>query len=234
MEIMNLDQLNSAIMWIGCGLPVVFLLFTAARMWKRTYKTGKEMGLEESQMKSAIKTSAITAIGPSIAGLAGMFAVMAIMGGPVAFMRLSFVGNSMFELMAAGFGAAATGVQVGKDAMTQDAFMAALMVMVLGSIPWVLVGTFASDKMDKIQTKIVKKVGRSILPVISMAALLGALGANNATYLTALDKTTISCLLGAAIMAVVCIIAKVKNIKWLSQWNLTIAIFPAMIITALL
>ena len=101
-------------------------------------------------------------------------------------------------------------------------------------MPWVLFGTFASDKMDKIQNKIVKKVGRSILPVISTGALLGALGANNATYLTAIDKTTISCLLGAAIMAAACIIAKTKNIKWLSQWNLTIAIFPAMIITALL
>lgn len=234
MEAMNLEQLNSVIMWVGCSLPVVFLLFLAGRMWKKTYKTGKEIGLEDKQLKAAVKTSAITAIGPSIACLAGMFAVMAIMGGPVAFMRLSFVGNSMFELMAAGFGAAATGVQTGVDQMTEDAFMAALLVMILGSIPWVLFGTFASDKMDKIQTKIVKKAGRAILPVISTGALLGALGANNATYLTALDKTTISCLLGAGIMAVVCVIAKKKDIKWLSQWNLTIAIFPAMIITALL
>lgn len=234
MELMNLGELNSMIMWVGCGLPVVFLLFLAGRMWRKTYKTGKEMGLEETQLKAAVKTSAITAIGPSVACLAGMFAVMAIMGGPVAFMRLSYVGNSMFELMAAGFGAAATGVQAGVDPMTKDAFMAGLCVMVLGSIPWVIFGTFASDKMDKIQTKIVKKAGRAILPVISTGALLGALGANNATYLTALDKTTISCLLGAAIMAVVCIIAQKKQIKWLSQWNLTIAIFPAMIITALL
>lgn len=51
--------------------------------------------------------------------------------------------------------------------------------------------------MDKIQNTIVKKVGRSILPVISASALLGALGANNATYLTAGNKTTTSCLLGA-------------------------------------
>ena len=106
--------------------------------------------------------------------------------------------------------------------------------MILGSIPWILFGTFASDKMDKIQNTIVKKVGRSILPVISASALLGALGANNATYLTAGNKTTISCLLGAGIMAVLSVIAEKKQIKWLQQWNLTLAIFPAMIITALL
>ncbi|SHJ79671.1 DUF5058 family protein [Hespellia stercorisuis] len=234
MELMDLSRINGVLMWAGCSLPVIFLLFMAGRSWKKSYKTGIEMGLEDKQLKAAIKTSAITAIGPSIACLAGMFAVMAVMGGPVSFMRLSFVGNSMFELMAAGFGAAATGVQVGVDKMTEDAFMASLLVMILGSIPWVLFGTFASDKMDKIQNVIVKKMGKSILPVISAGALLGALGANNATYLTALNKTTISCLLGAGIMAAACIIAKKKDIKWLSQWSLTIAIFPAMIITALL
>lgn len=234
MELMNLDRLNSPLMWVGCGLPVFFLLFMAGRMWRKTYKTGIEMGLEETQLKSAVKTSAITAIGPSVACLAGMFAVMAIMGGPVAFMRLSFVGNSMFELMAVTFGSAATGIQVGVDKMTENGFMAALLVMILGSIPWVIVGTFFSDKMDKVQNVIVKKVGRSILPVISTGALLGSLGANNSTYLLAFDRTTVACLSGAAIMAVVCIIAEKKQIKWLSQWNLTIAIFPAMIIAALI
>ena len=43
---MNLSQLNSPIMWLGCGIPVVFLLFLTIRMWKKTYKTAKEIGLE--------------------------------------------------------------------------------------------------------------------------------------------------------------------------------------------
>ena len=231
---MNLEQLNSPIMWLGCGLPVLFLLFLTGKMWKRTYKTALDIGLEEKQLKTAVKTSMITAIGPSVACLAGMFAVMAVMGGPVGFMRLSYVGNSMFELMAVQFASAATGIQAGVDKMTENAFAASLLVMILGSIPWILFGTFASDKMDKIQNGIVKKVGRTILPVISAAALLGALGANNATYLTAIDKTTVSCLLGAGIMAVACFVAEKKQIRWLQQWNLTIAIFTAMIITALL
>ena len=140
----------------------------------------------------------------------------------------------MFELMAVQFASAAAGVQAGVDKMTDTAFAASLLVMILGSIPWIIFGTFASDKMDRIQNGIVKKVGRTILPVISASALLGALGANNATYLTAIDKTTVSCLTGAGIMAVLCVIAEKKQIEWLRQWNLTLAIFPAMIITALL
>ena len=67
---MNLAQLNSPIMWLGCGLPVVFLLFMAGKMWKKTYKTAKEIGLEDSQLRTAVKTSVITAIGPSEIGRA--------------------------------------------------------------------------------------------------------------------------------------------------------------------
>lgn len=59
---MNLSQLNSPIMWLGCGIPVVFLLFLTIRMWKKTYKTAKEIGLEDSQLKTAMKTSAIIVI----------------------------------------------------------------------------------------------------------------------------------------------------------------------------
>lgn len=234
MDKIQMEQLNSWLMWVGCFLPVAFLLFLVGRSWRKSYQTAIDLGLSEKQIKTAIKTSAITAIGPSMAALAGMFAIMAIMGGPVAFMRLSFIGNTLFELMAAGFGAGATGIEFGVDPLTKDGFMAALLVMILGSIPWVLFGTFASDKMDKIQNQIIKNSGRAILTVISAGALLGALGANNATYLTSFDKKTVSCILGGLIMGIVTYIGEKKQIKWLSQWSLAIAIFPAMIIAALL
>lgn len=234
MEIMQMEQLNSWLMWVGCSLPVAFLLFLVARSWKKSYETAVDIGLSKEQISKAIKTSAITAIGPSMAALAGMFAIMATMGGPVAFMRLSFIGNTLFELMAAKFGAGATGMAFGEDLLTKDGFMAALLVMILGSIPWVLFGTFASDKMDRIQNRIIKNSGRAILTVISVGALLGALGANNAVYLTSFDKKTVSCILGGLIMGVVTYIGEKKQIKWLSQWSLAIAIFPAMIIAALL
>ena len=60
--------------------PSCILIIFDNKNVEKTYKTAKEIGLEDSQLKTAMKTSAITAIGPSVACLGGMFAVMAVSG----------------------------------------------------------------------------------------------------------------------------------------------------------
>jgi len=69
-------------------------------------------------MKSAMKSSFITSLGPSVVILTGLLSLLVTVGGPMAWMRLSFIGAVMFELMAAGFGAEAVGVKMGIDPMT--------------------------------------------------------------------------------------------------------------------
>lgn len=100
------------------------------------------MGLTEQQMKGAIKSSAITSIGPSIVILSGMLSLLVSVGAPMAWMRLSFIGSVMFESMAAGFGTASVGVKLGADEMTELAFAMAVWTMILGSIGWIILQPF--------------------------------------------------------------------------------------------
>ena len=44
----------------------------------------------------------------------------------------------------------------------------------------------------------------------------------------------VACVLGAVFMAILLTISEKKNIKWLKEWNLTISILAAMIITAVI
>ena len=57
---------NSIPMWIACGIPVILVIAQALIFAKKSYSAGKKIGLTEKQMKNAIKSSAITSIGPSI------------------------------------------------------------------------------------------------------------------------------------------------------------------------
>ncbi len=59
------------------------------------------MGLGEDKMKKAMKSSAITSIGPSIVVLSGMLSLLVTVGGPVGWMRLAMIGSVMFESIAA-------------------------------------------------------------------------------------------------------------------------------------
>mgnify|MGYP000249566358 CR=1 FL=1 len=62
----------------------------------------KKVGLTKTQMNKAIKSSAVTSIGPSIVVLSGMLSLLVTVGGPVGWMRLSMIGSVMFESIGSG------------------------------------------------------------------------------------------------------------------------------------
>ena len=222
---------NGIPMWLACGIAVALVIIQALVFAKNAYQAGTKIGLTKKQMNGAMKSSAITSIGPSIVILSGMLSLLISVGGPMAWMRLSFIGSVMFESMAAGFGTQAVGVQLGADQMTELAFCMAVWTMVLGSIGWIIFGTFSANRMDKVQHKL-SGGNPALLTAISGAAIVGAFSALSGQHLSAMNKNSLSCILGAVIMGVLLWIADRKKVKWLNEWALTFAILGAMIITA--
>jgi len=216
---------NSIPMWVAAGLAVSLVLIQAFIFAKKSYATGTKIGLTQTQMKSAMKSSFITSIGPSIVVLTG--------GAPMAWMRLSFIGSVMFEMMAAGFGTEAVGVNMGVDQMTNVAFANAVWIMILGSIGWIVFSTISASKMDKVQRKF-SKGDKGLITIISVAAMLGSFASLSASHLIALNKNTIACVSGGLIMLILSPLADKKDIKWLKEWVLAIALFGGMIIAAIL
>ena len=53
---------NSLPMWIACGSAVALVVVQALIFAKNAYGAGKKIGLTETQMKGAIKSSAITSM----------------------------------------------------------------------------------------------------------------------------------------------------------------------------
>ena len=151
----------------------------------------------------------------------------------MAWMRLSLIGSVMFESLAAGFGTQSVGVTLGVDTLTAKALTMAVWTMILGSIGWVLFATFSSSRMDKVQHKISGGDPKKLIG-ISVSAVVGSFCALSSSHLVKLNKNSISCVIGAVIMAVLLNISEKKKIAWLKEWNLTFAILGGMIITALI
>lgn len=223
---------NSLPLWLAAGAAVVMALFQATLFAKKSYVTGKKIGLTEKQMKGAMRSSFITSIGPSLVILTGLLSLLVTVGGPMAWMRLSYIGSVMFELMAAGFGTEAVGVKMGIDPMTEVAFANAVWTMILGSIGWIVFSALTADKMGKVQDKVVKG-NKALLAIISTAAILGAFAALVSPHLLGFNRNSIAALAGGAIMFVLSLIMKSKpEIKWLKEWALAFALFGGMIIAA--
>mgnify|MGYP000200828162 FL=1 len=93
--------------------------------------------------------------------------------------------------------------------------------------------TISASRMDKVQHKI-SGGDPAKLMAISSAAIIGAFSSMSSSHLIKLNKNSVACVLGAAFMAILLTISEKKNIKWLKEWNLTISILAAMIITAVI
>ena len=219
-------------MWIAAAVPVALVITQAVVFARKAYSSGEKVGLTKTQMKEAIRSSAITSIGPSIVILTGMLTLLITVGGPMAWMRLSLIGSVMFEAAAASIGTMQVGVTLGVDPMTIEALVMAVWTMILGSIGWVLFSTISANRMDKIEHKLSKGNG-AVMIAIASAAIIGVFASSTAGNLVKMDKNTLSCIVGAVVMAIMILITNKLKAKRLAEWNLTIAIIVALIVTAL-
>ncbi len=224
---------NSAPMWIAAGLGVALVLFQSILFTKKSVAAGKNMGLTDKQMRSAMVSSFITSIGPTMVILTALLVLIVNLGSPTAWMRLSFIGSVMFEMMAAGFGTGALGQTLGVDQISNTAFANALWTMALGSIGWTLVSVLTADKMGKAQKKLTKG-DPGMMKVISIGALVGAFGALLPPHLLSMNRNTVAAISGGVIMAVMILISKkFSHRTWIKEWSLAFALFGGMIVAAI-
>ena len=224
---------NSLPMWIACGVAVVLVIVQALIFIKKAMDAAPKVGLSKEEVNKAVKSAALTSIGPSIVVLSGMLSLLVTVGGPMAWMRLSFIGSVMFESIAAGIGTGSVGVQLGVDELTPLALTMAVWTMIIGSVGWIIFSTFAADKMDKIQAKLAGS-NPAGLTIISSGAIIGVFAAMVGQKLVALDKNALATVLGAILMFVMMQITKDEKFAKLREWNLTIAILVAMAVTAII
>ena len=117
----------------------------------------------------AIKSSAISSIGPSIVILVTMISLIVSMGAPVSWMRLSFIGSVNYEAMAAGFGAQAMGATL--ENLTPVAFACGVWTMICGSLGWLIFTLLFTDKMDKVN-HLMSKGNSKMVPIIQQERCL--------------------------------------------------------------
>jgi hypothetical protein len=220
---------NSTWLWLA-ALPVVLVvLLQAALFLRRAWEDGKEMGLSDDQLKSGARAGVISAVGPAVAILAGMLALIATIGGPVAWMRLSVIGSVIFELPAAEFGVAQFGYSLGDEGITETAYATAVWTMTLGATGWLLVSAFGTPYMEKARQKIGGGKDK-LIPVISAAAMLGAFAYLLTGEVTAGTPETGSVAIGGLVMLGLLHIADKREIQWIREWALGTAMVVGLLV----
>ncbi|MEW8974263.1 MAG: DUF5058 family protein [Tissierellaceae bacterium] len=230
----HLYYANHPVMWIVSIVGIAIVLIQSILITRRSIKAGLDMGMDHSRIKRGIKTSAIGSVGPALGVVGSLLALLVTMGPPVSAFRLSVIGGSNFEAMAANFGARALGSELSTN-MTPVVFTNALWTMALGSVGWIIFVFLFAHRMDRVNN-LLTSGRKALLPAVSIGAMLGSFAYFNVgNYLKARTNPdiTVSAISGLIIM-IICMKLGEKKFAWLKEWALTIAMFGGAIIGTLI
>lgn len=223
-----MDIAQSPILWGAVAVCICMVLWQAYVFFRKSWKAGVEIGMDTKVMKEGIKAAAITSIGPSIAVGVGVLALLTLIGGPMAWYRLSYVGSLSYEGLAANLSMNALGLQVGEDVINGTAFATICWVMTIGAFGFTIVATVLSPKVTKMQDKLIGN-NMELLGVISAAALMSSMGAQATQYMLSFTPNFASVIGGAVAMTVFVLIANKKKLLWLKELSLFFALVVGML-----
>src|SRR5690625_4408940 len=95
------DILNGIPLYALVILGLLFIFGLAFIFFRKSYARALELGYSKETLRGVIKSSVIFTIIPSIAIVIALFSLVAVLGIPWSWFRLSVVGSLAYELMAA-------------------------------------------------------------------------------------------------------------------------------------
>ena len=169
-----LTFLGSPVFWL-VGAPLVLCVIVQSVLYIRLcFKQAKEVDFPKSKLYQAIKSGAITSVGPAFTSFLFTISIMTIFGGPITWHRLLIIGAPPTEIVTATIGANAMGQTLGPG-MDFDAVFLALIIMALNGCGWLIVCTIITPRLDKFRLKM-SGGDMAWLGILSAAASVGLTG----------------------------------------------------------
>lgn len=148
---------NSNIMFLVCGIVIVYVLIQSLFFMYRAWQHGKEIGMSTEVMKSTITGSGLFSIVPSIPILIILVMLMSVLGKYFPWLRLSVIGSSSYENVAANIAARSFGLLSYTDeGYNASIFISTMWAMSICILYEPLLVIFGKKSLDKGMAKLRK------------------------------------------------------------------------------
>lgn len=153
------DLANSSILYALVIIALLFMVGLCVVFLKKSHKRALELGISKETLNKIQKNSLTMTIIPSLAIVAGLITLSAVIGIPWAWFRLSVVGSVSYELLSAQLATSALGFTEMTQAANSgaDTFGAVMLVMSTG----IIAGVFINALFGKKIITGVNKIGQS-------------------------------------------------------------------------
>lgn len=230
---------NSSLLFVLAGAIIGFVIAQSLFFMIRAYRRGKELGMDVSQMRKTMISTAVFTVAPAVSILLGVITLSKFLGLPLPWLRLSVIGAITYELPAATSTANALGISLSETVMDPTVYTAIAWVMTLGIFPGLIWVPLFIKKIQGGLMKIKNKDGKwgDILMTAMFLGMISAfLGMVFSDIRSGLKGwIPIFVLLFSALLMGGCgILIKKCNMKWLENYALPISMLGAMVFAAII
>jgi hypothetical protein len=230
----NIDYMqvaNDPKLWL-VTIPVISVVVIQAILYVRNgLSHASEVGLSKEECKKAFKVGIVSSLGPSFGIVTVMLSMIAILGTPVTWQRLSMVGNAQQEMLMAEIGAGLYNTQVGRVGYGLEQFAASTWIQTLHGINWLIAVLLILHRMEKVKVKVAKK-DAYLLPIIGSAALAGVIAMLAASQAKSSNGNALALVIAAlSMLAFTKLGEKNKAFRKLKEYGVGFSMLIAMILT---
>jgi hypothetical protein len=223
-----LEIANSGYFYLWGGVILLVIMIQSILFIRLAWKEGRRIGLSSERMLKGLRTGMVSAIIPSIPIVIALIAMSGVLGVPFPWIRLSVIGSAPYELIAAGIGADAMGVEgLGSTDYTHYVFANSVWVMTIGAM-WSGLIVFFFLKTIKKQYKKIENRDPDWMKIIAHAAFFGVICIFLAGPVTAGGVPLLTMVTGAVLMTLCALLISKFKIKWLREFALPISMVGAM------
>ena len=226
----TLKVANEFGLWI-CAFAMVALVVVQSTLYTRlASKTAKEINFPQKNVRRAFRTGIITGFGPALGSFIVMIAMMAVVGAPITWMRLSIIGSASTELTASTIGAEAAGFELGAANFSLEGLAVIFFTMAVNGCGWLLVAALLTGRMDAVRHKIAGGDAKW-LPILTTAATVGVYANMSAQKAVAGIGPLVACAGGAVTMLIMIQVA--KKVKCLKEYKMGISLIMGTVLAAI-
>lgn len=174
---MDLQQvMNSPGLWIASSFMVIFILALAVRYMRLSLKHAKDLGISKDRYSSAIRSAAITSIGPSLSPVIVLLSMVAVVGAPTTWMRMNDVGAARTELSIVTMACGLLGIDPSSADFGVQAFSYAVWGMALNNLGWFVVALVLTHRMGQAVDFLYGKYDKKWINMLMSGATFGVTG----------------------------------------------------------
>ncbi len=125
-------SVNHPILFVLAGIVIAAVLAQSVFFLVKALRRSKELGMDQTKIKKAIRTAAIFTIAPAVAIVISVMVLSNKLGLPLPWLRLSVVGSMSYETIAANNALSSMGQSLGSAApLTAQQYVTVLLVMTI-------------------------------------------------------------------------------------------------------